>query len=177
MPTLHPTKSDSDQGLQLLNLLSTSSATSHTGKEAWELTSAGLREAHPPTRPRFIPAREVGGGREEEVRGYRTGVTWSAKGAGPQRSGRPGRLARNLQRDGSVRACSPDGSGTVKAVTETAVAVTAAAVAAAMTPTHPARTNSLSRLSGPALHEHSQSASAFRSSCPQRSVPLPDWPP
>ena len=89
------------------------------------------------------------GGREEEVRGYRTGVTWSAKGAGPQRSGRPGRLARNLQRDGSVRACSPDGSGTAKAVTETAVAVTAAAVAAAMTLTHPAHTNSLSRLQAP----------------------------
>ena len=61
MPTLHPPKSGSDQGLQFLNLLSTSSATSHTGKEAWELTSASLREAHPPTRPRFIPAREVGG--------------------------------------------------------------------------------------------------------------------
>ena len=92
VPTSHPTKSGPDQGLQFLNLLSTSSATSHTGEEAWELTSAGLREAHPPTRPRFIPVRKGGGGdREEEVRGHRTWVTWSAKGAGPQRIGRPGR--------------------------------------------------------------------------------------
>lgn len=91
-----------------------------------------MKHILPPGRASF--QLERWGGREEEVRGYRTWVTWSAKGAGPQRSGRPGWLAGNLQRDGSVRACSPDGSGTAKAATKRAVAVTAAAVAAAMTP-------------------------------------------
>ena len=89
VPTSHPTKSGPDQGLQFLNLLSTSSATSHTGEEAWELTSAGLREAHPPTRPRFIPVRKGGGvtgRRRSEVtelgsRGRRRGRAPSGSGA------------------------------------------------------------------------------------------------
>lgn len=87
---MHPHKDPQspvwDRDLPLLNLPSASSATSQTGKEAWKLTSTGLGAENPPTQLHSSQILRWWGA-VQEVKGYRTWVTWSAKGAGPQRTG------------------------------------------------------------------------------------------
>lgn len=85
-PHSHPQSPVRHQHLPLLGLPSASAATSQTGGEAGELAATGLRAAHPPTQLHASRTQRWRGA-APEVKGYRTRVTWSAKGAGPRRSG------------------------------------------------------------------------------------------